>query len=65
MKSIFGFYVEYLKHEIFTLNFVWGTDALVAVADFVDDVDDLGSHGWIDFVVVQPLYERLAWRGIY
>lgn len=50
-----------LKNEIFTLNFVWGTDASVAVADFADDVDDLGSHGWIDFVVVvQPLFERLA-----
>lgn len=62
MKSIFlfWFYVRnILKNEIFTLNFVWGTDALVAVAD---DVDDLGSHGWIDFVVVvvQPLFERLA-----
>lgn len=58
MKSI-GSVWGILKYEIFTLNVVWGTDALVA--DFVDDVDDLGSHGWIDFVVVvQPLFERLA-----
>lgn len=62
MKWLVGWLVlcGILNNKIFTLNFVWGTDALVAVADFADDVDDLGSHGWIDFVVVQPLFERLA-----